>query len=170
MKPAYWFACLGISFAALFGLLYGGDASHEARPDAGVRIESRTLIGPDQHPLEGLDTPTTTTEPYVSPPPTPERLPAVARRVDSHSDEWWYALARCETGLRWDWHGPIYSSAFGVLNQAVRESTDPGSAERILAGVASPQEQLVMVRNLWARAGDRAWSCAPNAWAAVPGG
>jgi hypothetical protein len=71
----------------------------------------------------------------------------------------WECVGIRETGLRWDAHGAQYSSAFGMLNQAVRDRADsPASAARILAGTASSQEEI---RAAWRET----LAFGPGAWA-----
>lgn len=54
----------------------------------------------------------------------------------------WDCVGTSETGNTYGRHGPQYSSAFGMLNQAVRErADDPQSAARIMAGTATPGEE-----------------------------
>lgn len=71
----------------------------------------------------------------------------------------WPALSICETGGDFTAHGSKYSSAYGVLNQAVRENSPPDVAARILAGRASVVEQTRMAIALEHRHGIHAWSC-----------
>lgn len=55
-------------------------------------------------------------------------------------------------------HGSAYSSAYGVMNEAVRENSSPAVAARILTGRATPAEQLRMAERIEARFGVRAWA------------
>ncbi len=96
-------------------------------------------------------------------------------RVDWHADGYnWLALAKCETGgnanaslpgpADWHMHGSVYSSAFGVVNEGVRQyASSPESAQRILNGTASPEEQLAMAVALERDNGIGGWGCAPAA-------
>lgn len=53
-----------------------------------------------------------------------------------------------------------YSSALGVLNGGVTENAiSPESAQRILAGTASRDEQIAMAVNEREEYGIRAWAC-----------
>lgn len=71
----------------------------------------------------------------------------------------WECVGTAETGLDYRAHGPEYSSAFGMLNQAVRDRADsPASAARILAGIASSQEEI---RAAWRET----LAFGPHAWA-----
>ena len=71
----------------------------------------------------------------------------------------WDAIARCETGSNWQAHGSRYSSGLGILNQAVRENATPEIAARVLAGVASREEQIAIGERIRARFGIGAWTC-----------
>ena len=76
-----------------------------------------------------------------------------------YSDATWWRVAVCETGGDVHMHGSVYSSAFGVLNEAVREEADDdASASRILAGSASYDEQLRMAKREANRYGITAWA------------
>ena len=82
------------------------------------------------------------------------------RPWNTPSPEWWAALAQCETGTRWDWHGPIYSSAYGIINDGIRQfAPSSDSVTRILAGVASADEQTVTAQALYDQHGPSAWGC-----------
>ncbi len=84
--------------------------------------------------------------------PSPDPAPAAASSTD------WSCVAMRETGADYSMHGSSYSSAFGVMNQAVRENSPPDVAERILAGTASESEQLAMAQSIEARFGIDAWA------------
>lgn len=71
----------------------------------------------------------------------------------------WDAIAMCETGADWTMHGPRYSSALGVMNQAVREHAPPDVAQRILSGTATRDEQIAMAESVRAELGIHAWAC-----------
>lgn len=77
----------------------------------------------------------------------------------------WRALATCETGQDWQMTGTVYSSAFGIMNEAVRENATPGIAARILAGRGSPLEQLGVAVSIERKHSIRSWGC----WAAAEG-
>lgn len=70
----------------------------------------------------------------------------------------WDCVAVAETGADFGMHGSSYSSAYGVMNQAVRENAPPDVAARILAGSASKPEQLAMAQSIAARHGIDAWA------------
>jgi len=70
----------------------------------------------------------------------------------------WACVALAETGANYTMHGSAYSSAYGVMNQAVRENSSPDVAARILAGTASPGEQLTMAQSIAAKHGIHAWA------------
>lgn len=71
----------------------------------------------------------------------------------------WDALAVCETGDDWTAHGSRYSSALGILNQAVYENATEEVAARILNGTASREEQIAVAESIAAKHGIRSWSC-----------
>lgn len=71
----------------------------------------------------------------------------------------WSCVADVETGSDYRAHGRSYSSAFGMLNQAVRDRADtPASAARILAGTASSQEEIRAAWRETVRFGPGAWA------------
>ncbi len=65
----------------------------------------------------------------------------------------WRALAMCETGQNWHMHGPVYSTAFGIMDGA--QEMTPAA----LNGTASPDEQVRIAIAVKRRAGIRAWGC-----------
>lgn len=83
----------------------------------------------------------------------PESVPAAAS-LD------WDCVARVETGTDFTMHGPSYSSAYGVMDAAVRENASPPIAERILAGTAAPSEQLAVAQRIEREHGPHAWASA----------
>lgn len=99
-------------------------------------------------------------------PPAP--APPVTSYVTRNSFSSWQCVADAETSGNWQAHGPQYSSAFGMLNEAVRERADsPASAARILAGTASHQEQIDAAERELARFGVGAWGVLTRAKCAV---
>lgn len=83
--------------------------------------------------------------------------PVVSVAAPSSSIDW-PCVAEAETGSDFSMHGSSYSSAYGVMNEAVRENAPPDVAARILAGTASPAEQLAMAESIAARHGLQAWA------------
>lgn len=96
------------------------------------------------------------------PRPPVEPSPPVAAReltgVTADSSIDWNCVAVAETGGDFTMHGSSYSSAYGVMNEAVRENAPAEVAARILAGTASPDEQLQMAQSIAARFGIDAWA------------
>jgi hypothetical protein len=88
--------------------------------------------------------------PTVSPPTT--------MTVGAAASFDWDCVATAETGGDYTAHGPSYSSAYGVMNEAVRENAPVDVAARILRGSASPSEQLAMAQSIAAKHGIRAWA------------
>ena len=87
------------------------------------------------------------------------------------SDEWWYRLGRCEQpdgngGVRWDAHGPnpesgnVYVGGLGIMeglwNQMNVYGFPPGWR-------ASPDQQMTIARDIFARYGASAWGCSRTA-------
>lgn len=70
----------------------------------------------------------------------------------------WSCVATAETGADFSAHGPSYSSAYGVMDEAVRENAPPDVAARIIDGTASAAEQLAMAESVEAKHGMRAWA------------
>jgi hypothetical protein len=71
----------------------------------------------------------------------------------------WACVADAETvPPHYGVHGSHYSSAFGMLNQAIRDRADsPASAARILAGTATPGEERRAAWRELLRFGVGAW-------------
>lgn len=91
------------------------------------------------------------------------RAVVLARWLDAlriaHENRYdWECISIAETGGDWTAHGPSYSSALGVMNQAVRENSPPDVAARILAGTASRAEQITMASRIADRFGIDAWA------------
>jgi hypothetical protein len=63
-----------------------------------------------------------------------------------------YRVARCETGVRWDWDSGTYVSAFGIIRVAY-EWYHPWT------GRNSPREQYEVASAIQARFGWSAWGC-----------
>ena len=94
-----------------------------------------------------------TTEPRPSAkPPTLTPLATGPLSID------WACVSVAETGGDFTAHGSSYSSAYGVMNEAVRENAPPDVAERILNGTASPSEELAMAQSVAAKHGFNAWA------------
>jgi hypothetical protein len=70
----------------------------------------------------------------------------------------WDCVAVAETGADYTMHGSAYSSAYGVMDQAVRENAPPDVADRILAGTATKEEQLAMAQSIARKFGLQAWA------------
>jgi hypothetical protein len=71
-------------------------------------------------------------------------------------DHWlpakFYRVARCETGVRWDWDSGTYVSAFGIIRVAY-EWYHPWT------GHNSPREQYEVAAAIQRRFGWGAWGC-----------
>ncbi len=71
-------------------------------------------------------------------------------------DHWlpakYYRVARCETGVRWDWDSGTYVSAFGIIRVAY-EWYHPWT------GRNSPREQYEVAAAIQRRFGWSAWGC-----------
>ena len=93
---------------------------------------------------------------------TPAHAVSVAPESSSTWD--WDCVALHETGADWTAHGSSYSSALGVMNQAVRENAPADVAARILAGTASRQEQIDMAQGIVNRFGVNAWAASTVAY------
>jgi hypothetical protein len=70
----------------------------------------------------------------------------------------WTCIAEAETGGDWTMHGSNYSTALGILNQAVRENATPEVAARVFAGTASRAEQIAIGESIVRKFGIRAWA------------
>lgn len=89
----------------------------------------------------------------VAPDPT-----AVAAAAPASSSWDWDCVATAETGGDWSMHGSRYSSALGILNEAIRENASEEVAARILSGTASRDEQIAVGDALVRRFGVGAWA------------
>lgn len=67
----------------------------------------------------------------------------------------WDCVAIAETGGNFHMHGSAYSSAYGIMNEAVRENATPEVASRVLNGTASKDEQLAIAEAIARRFGFR---------------
>lgn len=63
-----------------------------------------------------------------------------------------------ETGGNWHMTGANYSTALGIMNQAVRENASADVAARVFAGTASRAEQIAIAESIVAKFGFRAWA------------
>ena len=85
-------------------------------------------------------------------------VPARSTATGAASSWSWDCVATAETGGDWTAHGPSYSSALGVMNEAVRENAPADVAVRILNGTASRDEQIAMAQSILSRHGEGAWA------------
>jgi len=83
----------------------------------------------------------------------------------SHEWEWqrwlpakWYRIARCETGVRWDWNSGTYQGAFGFYWGTWDAYRLPGMPSE--AYLATPRQQWVVAERVRAVHGYGAWGCA----------
>jgi Tfp pilus assembly protein PilV len=84
-------------------------------------------------------------------------------------DEWawrawlpakWYRIARCETGVRWDWDSGTYVSAFGIYRPAYAQFAGYiGQRSWDAPGVRTPREQFGVALAIWRRYGFSGWGC-----------
>lgn len=94
-------------------------------------------------------------EAAVSSHPTP---PAGGRPAVSASGAIdWPCVAIAETGGDVTWHGPIYSTEYGVVNSIVTQYATPEVAARVFAGTASEAEQTDIVARFAADHGTSGW-------------
>ena len=92
---------------------------------------------------------------------TPKQKQAVLLWFSQHPEVTafdWDCVANAETGGDFHMHGSHYSSAYGVMNQAVRENAPPEIANKILSGTATPTEQLKMAEEIVVKFGVNAWA------------
>lgn len=66
----------------------------------------------------------------------------------------WVRIARCETGVRWDWTQPSYISAFGIYR-----SSWYAFGGSHWTGHNTPREQFEVASRIHARYGWSAWGC-----------
>jgi hypothetical protein len=81
-------------------------------------------------------------------------------------DEWnwrawlpakWYRIARCETGVRWDWDSGRYQGAFGFWYGTWDAYKPRGAPSE--AFLATPREQYEAALNVYRAVGYEAWGC-----------
>lgn len=107
-------------------------------------------------------TSTTIARPAPTPIPTPPAVAAPAGDI-------WACVANAETGGDYGMHGSTYSSAFGILNAGIREqATSPAEAARIIAGTATPAEELEVAQAEQRRYGWQAWALATRRKCGLP--
>lgn len=103
----------------------------------------------------------------TSPPAASPSPPAPAAPDVWPPDEWFYAIGRCEQpgpggfqGVEWDIHGPTYQGGLGILDAAWWQygpAVDPTLPRN--GGDATPAQQIVVARRIYAAAGPGAWGC-----------
>jgi Transglycosylase-like domain len=88
------------------------------------------------------------------------------KRYESWRDEWdwrawlpakWYRIARCETGVRWDWNSGTYQGAFGFWYGTWDAYKPRGAPSE--AYLATPRQQYLAALNVYAAHGYGAWGC-----------
>jgi hypothetical protein len=76
----------------------------------------------------------------------------------------WAAIARCETGLRWDWNSGAYQGSFGFAVSswdAFRGQADPKAGPYPSeAYLATPRQQYEVALAIYRRYGLTGWGCA----------
>ena len=109
---------------------------------AGVVAVVRDENKPRSHPAA---------RPSVSGLPTADPTLATATSID------WHCVAVAETGADFTMHGPVYSTAYGVVNSVVTEYASPAVAARVFAGTATEAEQTDIVARFAADHGTGGW-------------
>lgn len=69
----------------------------------------------------------------------------------------WYRIARCETGVRWDWNSGTYQGAFGFYHGSWDAFRLPGYPSE--AYLATPRQQYEVALAIWRRYGFSGWGC-----------
>jgi len=69
----------------------------------------------------------------------------------------WYRIARCETGVRWDWNSGAYQGAFGFAVSSWDAFRLPGYPSE--AYLATPRQQYEVALAIWRRYGYSGWGC-----------
>jgi len=69
----------------------------------------------------------------------------------------WYRIARCETGVRWDWNSGSYQGAFGFAVSSWDAFRRPGHPTE--AYLATPRQQYEVALAIWRRFGFSGWGC-----------
>lgn len=71
--------------------------------------------------------------------------------------EKWYRIARCETGVRWDWNSGAYQGAFGFAVSSWDAFRLPGYPSE--AYLATPRQQWEVGLAIWRAYGFSGWGC-----------
>ena len=116
-----------------------------------------TRSGGGRHRIDPRSAPHPATTSPVSTLPHEQPVVIIETPAAQHYD--WNAIAQCETGGDWTMHGSTYSSALGIMNQAVRENASADVAARVLTGTATRDEQIAIAERMAARFGIHAWAC-----------
>lgn len=69
----------------------------------------------------------------------------------------WVRIARCETGMRWDWNSGRYQGSFGFAVSSWDAFRPPGYPSE--AYLASPWEQYQVALAIYRRYGLSGWGC-----------
>ena len=69
----------------------------------------------------------------------------------------WVRVARCETGVRWDWNSGAYQGAFGFAVSSWDAFRLPGYPSE--AYLATPRQQYEVALLIWRRYGLSGWGC-----------
>jgi hypothetical protein len=69
----------------------------------------------------------------------------------------WYRIARCETGVRWDWNSGAYQGAFGFAVSSWDSFRPTGYPSE--AYLATPRQQWQVALAIWRRYGFSGWGC-----------
>ncbi len=88
---------------------------------------------------------------------TPIPTSAASAPTSSHTINW-DCVSIAETGGDWQMHGSRYSTALGIMNQAVRENATEAVANRVFTGTASREEQIQIGESIVRKFGFDAWA------------
>jgi hypothetical protein len=100
-----------------------------------------------------------------------EASEAEARAQRFPSDDWWYRIGRCEQpdgngGVRWNTHGSnattgvMFVGGLGIMEAAWNQFNVYGFPP---GWRATPEQQMTIARDIYARYGPTAWSCSKTA-------
>ena len=88
---------------------------------------------------------------------TPNRAPRDSMTTVATETTPWSCIAAAETGTNWHMVGSTYSTAFGMVNDIIRQYGTPQEQADVFSGTASPSEQVDIASRFAAQNGFGGW-------------